>query len=83
LTTETNQHSKTQPRLDDSLLSHPNIVTDFICAIRCTFDNLTIDKVNDWQNFKVIQSAHNVFGCFRPSPKKPWISERTLHIIDR
>ncbi len=80
-----NQHIKTQPRLDSSLLSDPNIAKDFCCAIRRTFDNLATDKVNDWQTFKesVIQSAHNVFGCFRSSSKKPWISERTLNIIDR
>ncbi|CAM4466358.1 unnamed protein product [Leuciscus chuanchicus] len=79
-----NQHTKTQPRLDSSLLSDPNIATDFSCTIRRTFDNLATEKVNNWQTFKesVIQSAHNVFGCFRPSPKKPWISERTLNIID-
>ncbi|GAA6077118.1 uncharacterized protein LOC109521465 [Tachysurus ichikawai] len=80
-----NQHTKTLPRLDSSLLSDPNIAIDFSCAIRHTFDNLAKDKVNDWQTFKesIIQSAHNVFGHFRPPPKKPWISERTLNIIDR
>ncbi|GAA6087876.1 uncharacterized protein LOC109521465 [Tachysurus ichikawai] len=78
-----NQHTKT--RLDSYLLSDPNIATDFSCAIRRTFDNLAKDKVNDWQTFKesIIQSAHNVFGHFRPPPKKPWISERTIIIIDR
>ncbi len=44
-----NQHIKTQPRLDSSLLSDPNIAKDFCCAIRRTFDNLATDKVNDWQ----------------------------------
>ncbi|GAA6104693.1 uncharacterized protein LOC109521465 [Tachysurus ichikawai] len=80
-----NQHTKTLPRLNSSLLSDPNIATDFSCAIRRTFDNLAKDKVNDWQTFKesIIQSAHNVLGLFRPPPKKPWISERTLNIIDR
>ncbi|GAA6068877.1 uncharacterized protein LOC124628743 [Tachysurus ichikawai] len=80
-----NRHTKTLPRLDSSLLSDPNIATDFSCAIRRTFDNLAKDKVNDWQTFKesIIQSAHNVFGHFRPPPKKPWISEWTLNIIDR
>ncbi|GAA6094295.1 uncharacterized protein LOC124628743 [Tachysurus ichikawai] len=52
-----NRHTKTLPRLDSSLLSDPNIATDFSCAIRRTFDNLAKDK--------------------------PWISERTLNIIDR
>ncbi|GAA6081389.1 uncharacterized protein LOC109521465 [Tachysurus ichikawai] len=80
-----NQHTKTLPRLDSSLLSDPNIATDFSCAIRRTCDNLAKDKVNDWQTFKesIIQSAHNVFGHFRPPPKKPWILERTLNIIDQ
>ncbi|GAA6097856.1 craniofacial development protein 2-like, partial, partial [Tachysurus ichikawai] len=80
-----NQHTKTLPRLDSSLLSDPNIATDFSCAIHRTFDNLAKDKVNDWQTFKksIIQSAHNVFGHFRPPPKKPWILQRTLNIIDR
>ncbi|GAA6086232.1 craniofacial development protein 2-like [Tachysurus ichikawai] len=68
-----NQHTKTLPRLDSSLLSDSNIATDFSCTIRRTFDNMAKNKVNDWQTFKesIIQSAHNVFGHFRPPPKKP------------
>ncbi|GAA6082950.1 transient receptor potential cation channel subfamily V member 1-like, partial [Tachysurus ichikawai] len=59
------QHTKTLPRLDSSLLSDPNIATDFSCAIHHTFDNLAKDKA-DRQTFKesIIQSAHNVFGHF-------------------
>ncbi|KAL1276258.1 hypothetical protein QQF64_035881 [Cirrhinus molitorella] len=80
-----NQHTKTQPHLDSSLLSDPNIATNFRCSIRRTFDALTTDKVTDWQTFKesVIQSAHNVLGFSRSSPNKPWISETTLDIIER
>ncbi|KAL1246814.1 hypothetical protein QQF64_034817 [Cirrhinus molitorella] len=80
-----NQHTKTQPHLDSSLLSDPNMATNFSCSIRRTFDALATDKVTDWQTFKesVIQSAHNVLGFSRSSPNKPWISETTLDIIER
>ncbi|MCJ8735785.1 hypothetical protein PDJAM_G00251530 [Pangasius djambal] len=80
-----NQHTKTQPRLDSSLLSDPNIATNFSCSIRRTLDALATDKLTDWQTFKesVIQSAHNALGSSQSSPNKPWISATTLDIIER
>ncbi|KAK7940027.1 hypothetical protein WMY93_003353 [Mugilogobius chulae] len=79
-----NQHTKTQPRLDSSLLTDPYIASDFIRSIRRTLNALAPNKVTDWITFKesVIQSAHNVLGRSRPSPKKPWISEKTLDLIN-
>lgn len=78
------QH-KTLPRPDSSRLSDPNIATDFSCSIRRTLDALAPDKLTDWVAFKesVLQSAHNVLGRSRSFPRKPWISERTLNIIDQ
>ncbi|GAA6112100.1 transient receptor potential cation channel subfamily V member 1-like, partial [Tachysurus ichikawai] len=65
-----NQHTKTLPRLDSSLLSDPNIAIDFSCAIRCTFDNLAKDKVKDWQTGKYHPVSFQCLLTLSTSPEK-------------
>ena len=73
-----------QIRLNSSKLHEPALQQAYACNISNRFNALSLDLANDWDTFKaaVIDAATDTIGQGRPPPKKPWISERTLGIID-
>lgn len=76
--------AKYQSRLDTFRLSNPNIGTEFGRSINNCLGAVAVDELTDWEIFKksIIQSAWDALGSSLPSTKQPWISQRTLDIIE-
>ena len=71
-------------KLDSSRFQDPAIKESYSCAISNRFSALDGESLTDWSLFKseVVQAAFDTIGQQHQSPKKPWISQETLDIIN-
>ena len=82
---KTNTPAKFLPRLDSARLSDPAMQASYQCAITNRYSVLADEVSTDWQHFKseVCRAAEETIGRAKPAPKKPWISNETLEIIEQ
>lgn len=77
--------NKYQPKIEASRLrDDPELALRYNCSIANRFSALAPEDREDWPTFKtgVLHSAVSIVGHRKSSPRKPWISNSTLSIIE-